>query len=526
MSDRPTEHPTIPVEAPVAVDTGDAPDPTEAGADAGAPQPTETAEPTDPTEAPVPSEARPATEAPEPLGPVDVPEAFGTVEPLDATEPVIVPEAPEVAEAPEPLEATEVPTPPEPVETPEPLEPSEAPELADSPPEPDPAESIHAEDAPDPGRAPDPGEVTGPPPPTPDENTAPGDAPDPASDTEASEPAPAPYEASEASDSTSDEDVLERSILKRLRDATAPRRESVDKPSEARTTVDRPDFNAKELPETGVPQVRYGTPLDRPDGTRVPLFEGQPTREQTAQGSLGDCGIIATMGGVAGHRPEMITQCVREVEDGTYEVRLHQTKYTLYGDTRRYESTGEFTVLTVTPELPVMDGASNEPAYGTSGDSRAAWTPILEKAIAGSDQTWDESRSKKATGYARLDRGSRSYERAELLTQLTGETAYTEDFPTQYDTQGRSPDRQLLGEFREQLADGHPIIVGTIKKPEDIPKLPNRLIPSHAYEVTAVDEKGFIHLRNPHNHRHPDPLRVHEFRKNFLKFYTTTERGK
>ncbi|WUS97729.1 hypothetical protein OHA46_14040 [Streptomyces sp. NBC_00708] len=104
------------------------------------------------------------------------------------------------------------------------------------------------------------------------------------------------------------EEGAEGGILGRVFDVTswwsAPGEEAVDRYA----TVDRPDLPGESLIEG----VRYGTPLDGPDGERIPLFDGSPTREQTKQGIIGDCGVISTLGAVAGHLPEAISHCVRE----------------------------------------------------------------------------------------------------------------------------------------------------------------------------------------------------------------------
>lgn len=152
-----------------------------------------------------------------------------------------------------------------------------------------------------------------------------------------------------------------------------------------------------------------------------------------------------------------------------------------------------------------------------------AWVAVMEKAFAGVDQTWGDERAKGGGGYLRLDLGSNPDIRAEMLTQLTGLSAYTEDFPKGYDYHGNSPERQILDTLREKLDSGFPVLVGTksedLKRPESI----KGLIHGHAYEVTAVDERGQIHLRNPHNAAHPKPLTVEEFRENLKNRYTTLE---
>jgi Calpain family cysteine protease len=321
--------------------------------------------------------------------------------------------------------------------------------------------------------------------------------------------------------------ALERGMLDRLKRSGVPR----DRPAELTGTVDRPDFQDPGEHPSVVPD-RYGTPLD---GARTPLFAGEPVREQTQQGRLGDCGVIATLGAVAGHRPEAIRDCVRETEDGDYEVRLHEATYST--EQMRYEPTGRMITLTVTPDLPVYDADPARPAFADSRDTGAAWAPILEKAIAGSDQTWSDERRDRWTerwaaqggggeapsGYVRLNQGSNASDRAELLTQLTGRPARTLEFPTTPDRNGRTTDQQLVDEFRERLEDHKPILVGTRARGDGEPPLTKKLAECHAYEVTKVDDQGRIHLRNPWNRRHPDPLTITEFTNYVRPRYSTLD---
>jgi hypothetical protein len=51
-----------------------------------------------------------------------------------------------------------------------------------------------------------------------------------------------------------------------------------DRPGELSGTVDRPDFQDQQVSPERRPD-RYGTPLERADGTRTPLFDGEPRRE-------------------------------------------------------------------------------------------------------------------------------------------------------------------------------------------------------------------------------------------------------
>jgi hypothetical protein len=330
-----------------------------------------------------------------------------------------------------------------------------------------------------------------------------------------------------------DEDAVEQGLWEWMKQAVA-RTDRTDRPDELTGIIDRPDFQDPQADSRYVPD-RYGTPLERADGTRTPLFDGEPTREQTQQGALGDCGIIAALGAVAGHRPEAIRDCVREADDGNYEVRLHEAKYSAAH--MRYEPTGRPITFAVTPDLPVFDSDPDKPAFADSTRTNAAWAPVLEKAIAGKDQTWDDERHQKwnrlwnargnagdgPKGYVRLNQGSTPGERAEVLTQLTGRPAKTLEFPSGYDNHGRSSDKRLLDELRGQLADRNPVLVGTRSLGRNDPPLVKDLRPSHAYEVTKVDDQGRLHLRNPWNRRHPQPLTIGEFKASVRPRYTTLE---
>ncbi|MEV0662731.1 C2 family cysteine protease [Actinomadura luteofluorescens] len=330
-----------------------------------------------------------------------------------------------------------------------------------------------------------------------------------------------------------DEGALERGISDRLK-RFAAKLDRSDEPKELEGTVDRPKFQDPKAKPEVVPD-RYGTPLDQKDGTRTPLFNGEPRREQTRQGLLGDCGIIATLGAVAAYYPEAIRACVRETDEGNYQVRFYEAKYST--SRQRFEPTGRPITLTVTPELPIKDERPDKPAFARFTREKAAWVPVLEKAIAGTDQMWSVKRQDKAnemwnargnsgdapTGYVRLNQGSGFGERAELLTQLTGLPAKSVSFPDGYDNQGRSADRRLRDDILKQLSQGKPVLVGTRELGENESRLPRKLVDGHVYEVTDIDDRGRLHLRNPWNNRHPEPMTIQEFKRGVKHFYSTLE---
>jgi hypothetical protein len=279
---------------------------------------------------------------------------------------------------------------------------------------------------------------------------------------------------------------------------------------------------------------RYGDPLTRPDGTRIPCLDGPPRRGDTRQGWAGDCGIIAALGAVAAHKPDEISRRVGLREDGSYQVTLSEAR----GSEGISEPTGRDIQITVTPELPVSDKEPDSPTCAKTKEG-TAWCAIYEKALAGVDQTWtverrtawmddwaglcaqdkadnaEKQRSGPApTGYVRLHQGTTPWERAEVLTQLTGQSAVVREFPS-----GR--DEWCINRIiRTQLTEGKPVLVSSRDKSHEREQMPHNLEAGHVYEVTGV-EKGKIILRNPWSYKHPEPMETDEFARNMGRYYST-----
>ncbi|MBO0803948.1 MAG: hypothetical protein J2P25_12855 [Nocardiopsaceae bacterium] len=296
------------------------------------------------------------------------------------------------------------------------------------------------------------------------------------------------------------------------------------------TRLGKLDFATDRRP--GSPDV-HGRPLDRPDGTRTPLFDGNPARDQVQQGRLGDCGVITAIGAVAGHSPRAIRDRIREADDGNYEVRLHEAAYD--SQSRSWKPTGRETTLTVTPDLPVSSRRPDQPAFASSGTAAVAWPSILEKALAGIDRTWTDSRradweerwprqceheGREVTPapkeYERLHEGTTAGDWAEILTQLTGRPAVTRALPGDHKAREDttiSGDVMLTERFRGLLDSGRPILVGTRPLDEGEVQLPHKLNPGHAYEVIRVDDENKLHLRNPWGRLHPEPMTAQQLRE-------------
>lgn len=255
-------------------------------------------------------------------------------------------------------------------------------------------------------------------------------------------------------------------------------------------------------------------------------------REHTEQGLLHDGGVIAALGAVADHRPESVVNALTRNDDGTYTVLLHET--TKSAQSGISEPTGRIITVTVSTEVPFMSDEPTIPAFAQM--KHASWVALFEKAIALVDTIWSpderadwEARwtairktrdaqllatgqpplpdSHAPSGYLRLDQVGNAYDRADLLSMLTGERAEVREMPD-----GPNAEEILLTDFETQLAARKPLL--TLSRAVDNTggeyRLPHRLYPLHVYEVTAVDDDR-IRLRNPWNRFHPAPLRAAEF---------------
>jgi hypothetical protein len=192
--------------------------------------------------------------------------------------------------------------------------------------------------------------------------------------------------------------------------------------------------------------------------------------------------------------------------------------------------------LTVTQDLPVFEERPDLSAVASADE--VAWVPVLEKAVAGLDQAWTMGRrmdwvdcwhemceadaadsnlrnprtGPAPDGYVRLNQGSTSWERAELLTQLTGKESVVRERP--------NDPKQLLAVFARQLREGKPILVASRPRANENERLPHNLEPGHVYEVVAVTNEG-VALRNPWNRKHPEILSSSGFIMNMKAEYTT-----
>nr|WP_269440831.1 toxin glutamine deamidase domain-containing protein [Micromonospora tarapacensis] len=278
----------------------------------------------------------------------------------------------------------------------------------------------------------------------------------------------------------------------------------------------------------------YGPALDARTGQPPPLFDGPPKRTDVQQGALGDCGMIAVIGSVAGHLPDTIAQMFHPNPDGSVDVVLHETS----GPGHAVTPTGRQLRVTVWPDVPLYPNSNGRSAYADQSTVGAAWASLLEKAIAAVDRTWTQQRHDQwqqqwtarpgtdaaqaaPLGYARLDNGSSRLVQAELLSQLTG-------LPIGVSQLDPTPGREADAETRlaTLLAAGSPLVTGT--RPADAysahpgGKPPYGLVAGHAYEIVAV-VNGEVQLRNPWNSQHPSRMPVRAFLDLMSPWYAHVE---
>lgn len=284
--------------------------------------------------------------------------------------------------------------------------------------------------------------------------------------------------------------------------------------------ADRLDFpgNFKEKVEYGRPQGMND------DGTRyvLPLFVGTPKREDARQGALGDCGVIAAMGAVAGTVPDKIQDSVKENNDGTVTVSLFETKFK---DEDTTVPTGRVIEVRMTKDVPVFASDPHEAAFARCASAGVAWPGYVEKALGAVDETWSPDRGRHPVvsniaerGYARLDKGTGAWTQAEMLTQLTGRPARVSRLGVDA---GAAPENEQV--LTDLVESGRPVLVATLPDnmqlaDPDVYKLSRQ----HVYELIGVED-GRAVLRNPYGHLHPKPVPIVEFTNHFNSYYAALE---
>jgi Flp pilus assembly pilin Flp len=213
--------------------------------------------------------------------------------------------------------------------------------------------------------------------------------------------------------------------------------------------------------------------------------DGRAVHESdVSQGSLADCYLAATLGGLALRDPEVLEKAVRDNGDGTYTVTFYEDGFWPWSGKEKVE-------ITVTGEFPRKDGTW---VYMKPGDdSREMWPMLIEKAYA----EWQGDGD-----YGDIEQGNATVP----MEALTGRDAEsTTDFGSVYDRWERgeaitllTPDMSDDSKKKAMFADG-------------------KLLFNHYYYVVGVNrEKGTVTVRNPHGwHKSEIEIPIADVEKHF-----------
>ena len=223
------------------------------------------------------------------------------------------------------------------------------------------------------------------------------------------------------------------------------------------------------------------------------------------QGALGDCYLIAGMAAVARADPEAIKRCIKDNEDGTFDVTLflRRSRYSMPQPVTR----------TVDARLAVK--ASGKPLYAGTGDSEGGdvelWAAIIEKTVAQEKESYDLISGGNINGDGFVFAGV-----SELLTGK-GETYLRTD--------SMDGDDCLL-HMAIALEEKTSIVASSrnLKDDEELTREANKhnVYWNHAYAPESVDlDARTVTLQNPWGSNHVQDLPVDLF----IKYYKALRVG-
>lgn len=197
----------------------------------------------------------------------------------------------------------------------------------------------------------------------------------------------------------------------------------------------------------------YGTPeeIDPPVDLSIEAFN----RDNIAQGSIGDCWLLSSLGAVAQNDPEFLQEHISyDKESDTYTV-------TLYEDGEPVDVTVDSTAL-------------SSQARGEDGEY--SWVTIYEKAIAaqmgGDFEHLNADQPEKAMEY--------------ITGQDADQNSHSDVWLNPFDGPPSA------GDIREDLDAGNPVVAHTSGDLDH-----DSIVGGHAYTVTNVAEDGSVTVMNP-----------------------------
>lgn len=223
-----------------------------------------------------------------------------------------------------------------------------------------------------------------------------------------------------------------------------------------------------------------------------------------AQGSLGDCYLIAGMAAVARASPEAIQKLIKDNGDGTFEVTLYIRK----------NSWSKPTPVTKTVDARLAIKNPDNPLYAKTGDKSAEgvemWTALIEKTVAMHKDSYD------LISGGNIGKGFNFYGATELLTGK----------PEGYQRTDNLDEDDALLTIGAALESGEPITVDSkeLTDSEAVTREANakNVYGNHAYAPVSVDlEARTVTLQNPWGSSHVEKLPIADF----LKYYRAIRVG-
>lgn len=135
-----------------------------------------------------------------------------------------------------------------------------------------------------------------------------------------------------------------------------------------------------------------------------PIFPRPPCMEDVNQQAIGDCFLLAALGGIVKNNPEFIYRMIRDNRDGTVTVRLYDTTKNI-------------------PEARYLQITKSLISHGRRSKG-ALWVPLIEKAYAALGVHYqNDMATKVSSSYLQLGEGGHSHHAFMILTGTLGATS-------------------------------------------------------------------------------------------------------
>ncbi len=215
-----------------------------------------------------------------------------------------------------------------------------------------------------------------------------------------------------------------------------------------------------------------------------------------AQGSLGDCYLLAGMAAVSRASPDAIQKLIKDNGDGTFDVTLHIRK----------NAWSKPVPVTKTVDARLAVKNPDNPLYAKTGDKTAQgtemWPALIEKTLAMHKSSYD------AISGGNVGKGFHFFGASELLTGK----------PEGYQKTDQMDEDDALLSIGAALEKGEPVTVDSYDMSADANMTAEankkNVYGNHAYAPVSVDmESRTVTLQNPWGSSHVDKLPIAEFRK-------------